>query len=176
MRKQQLHLRKLVLASLFTALTLLATRIIQIPLPGSGYVHLGDCLVLISGWLLGPVYGAAAAGLGSMLADVLSPYAFYAPATLVIKAFSALLAGLTMSTFRRLWPKRRIAARAVSGLCGGIVVPVGYFFYELYLFGLAVAWIDALGTALNVAFGIACAVVVDYSLEKISLIDRYFRY
>ena len=53
--------RKLVLSALMAALVYVATSIIQIPSPVNGYVNLGDCFVLLSGWLLGPWYGAAAA-------------------------------------------------------------------------------------------------------------------
>ena len=52
--------RKLVLSALMAALVYVATSIIQIPSPVNGYVNLGDCFVLLSGWLLGPWYGAAA--------------------------------------------------------------------------------------------------------------------
>ena len=49
-----------------------------------GYVNLGDCAVPLSAWILGPVYGGVAAGVGSMLADLLSGYAHYAPGTFLI--------------------------------------------------------------------------------------------
>ena len=55
-----MKLRKLVLAALFAALACGATMVIQVPSPIGGYLNLGDCIVLLSGWLLGPVYGAAA--------------------------------------------------------------------------------------------------------------------
>ena len=63
-------LRKLVLAALFAALTTVMTMVIRIPSPMSGYVNLGDCAVLLSAWILGPGLGCAAAGIGSMLADL----------------------------------------------------------------------------------------------------------
>ena len=63
-------IRKLVLAALLAALVCVATMVVQIPSPMQGYVNLGDCFVLLSGWLLGPWYGAAAAGIGSMLTDL----------------------------------------------------------------------------------------------------------
>ena len=74
-------IRKLVLAALFTALCTIMTLVIQVPSPMQGYVNLGDCAVLLSAWILGPVYGGVAAGVGSMLADLLSGYAHYAPGT-----------------------------------------------------------------------------------------------
>ena len=81
--------RKLVLSALMAALVYVATSIIQIPSPVNGYVNLGDCFVLLSGWLLGPWYGAAAAGIGSMLVDLLSGYGHYVPGTLIIKGLAA---------------------------------------------------------------------------------------
>ena len=71
-------IRKLVLAALLAALVCVATMVVQIPSPMQGYVNLGDCFVLLSGWLLGPWYGFAAGGIGSMLADIFLGYAHYA--------------------------------------------------------------------------------------------------
>ena len=42
------------------------TIVVQIPSPLGGYIHLGDMAVLLCGFLLGPIWGAAAAGIGSM--------------------------------------------------------------------------------------------------------------
>ena len=65
------NIKKLVLAALMAALTYVATSIVQIPSPMQGYVNLGDCIVLLSGWILGPWWGAAAGGIGSMLVDLI---------------------------------------------------------------------------------------------------------
>ena len=59
--------QKIALASMLAALCCVATMIIKIPSPLKGYLNLGDCIVLLSGWLLSPAYGFAAAGIG--LAD-----------------------------------------------------------------------------------------------------------
>ena len=61
---------KIVTAAMLAALTCVATMIIKIPSPLKGYMNLGDCVVLLSGWMLAPGYGFLAAGLGSALADV----------------------------------------------------------------------------------------------------------
>lgn len=67
--------------AVLAALCCVSTVFFVVPLPASGYFNMGDVFVLLSGWLLGPLYGAAAAGLGTMLADVVGGYASYAPAT-----------------------------------------------------------------------------------------------
>ena len=84
-------IRTMVLAAVLAALACVATMVVQIPSPMNGYVNLGDCFVLLSGWLLGPWWGAAAGGIGSMLADLLLGYGHYAPGTLVIKGLMALV-------------------------------------------------------------------------------------
>ena len=93
---RDMKIRKMVLAALMAALTYVATMVVQIPSPMQGYVNLGDCCVLLSGWILGPWWGGAAAGIGSMLTDLLNGYAHYAPGTLVIKALDAIVAALIM--------------------------------------------------------------------------------
>ena len=103
-------LRKLVLSALLAALCCVATMVVQIPSPMQGYVNLGDCFVLLSGWMLGPWYGFAAGGIGSMLADVLLGYAHYAPGTLVIKGLMAMTAALIL---------RRVNGSSAGRVLGG---------------------------------------------------------
>ncbi len=135
--------RTLVLAALLAAFTTVATMIIKIPTPTMGYIHLGDGLVLLCGILLGPGLGAAAAGIGSMFADIFSGYAAWAPATLIIKAATAFLGGwvfhkLHVSGFAT--PVRTVLA----GIPAEIVMVFGYYVYEV---GLAMAGGSAFGAA-----------------------------
>jgi len=90
--------RKFVLTGLMTSLVLVLTFILPVPVPyTSGYIHLGDSMIYISVIILGPVYGAFASGVGSMLADLLAGYAQYAIPTLVIKSLMAMIMGLILS-------------------------------------------------------------------------------
>lgn len=122
---------KMVAAALMAALTCVATFAIHIPSP-AGYIHPGDSFVLLSGMILGPIYGPLAAGIGSMLADLLAGYPQYALATFVIKALTAMVAAL-------IFRKGKIGMAILAGVCGGIVVTLGYFVYDSFLVGLAVA-------------------------------------
>lgn len=145
--------------AMLTAVTCTATLAVQIPLPGGGYVHLGDAAVLLSGWLLGPLYGAFAAGVGSMLADMFSGYLIYAPATLFIKAASAALCAVCL---RSITPANLV----ISGLIGGIVVPVGYFLYEAVLLGVNVAFLNGISIALKESVCLIFAVVFRLVLQR----------
>lgn len=89
------NLKKLILAALFAALSCVATMSIRIPTPGtSGYIHPGDAVVILSGVILGPVWGFLAGGIGSALSDLIGGYFIYVPITFVIKGLVALAAGL----------------------------------------------------------------------------------
>lgn len=93
-------LKKETQAAVFAALICAATLAVQIPTPMTGgYVNVGDCFVLVSAWCLGPWYGFAAGGIGSMLADLLSGYAHYIPGTLLIKGLMATVAALLAGGF-----------------------------------------------------------------------------
>ena len=92
-------------------------------------VHV-NCFVLLSGWLLGPWWGAAAGGIGSMLADLLLGYGHYAPGTLIIKGVMALVAALIFKAFRK-----NGAGALVSGVVAEIIMVAGYFGYAGLLLG-----------------------------------------
>ncbi|MCR5421485.1 MAG: ECF transporter S component [Lachnospiraceae bacterium] len=127
----------MVRTAMFAALTFVATFIIKIPTPGtSGYIHPGDALVILSGIILGPVYGAAAAAIGSALSDAIGGYAIYIPATFIIKGIIGLVSGLIYNSalFSHLKNRTRCI---LCGLFAAIFVPAGYFAFEIFIYGKA---------------------------------------
>ena len=123
-------IRKLVLAALMAALCTIMTMVIQVPSPMQGYVNLGDCIVLLSGWILGPWWGAAAGGIGSMLVDLIGGYGHYAPGTLVIKGCMALVAALIVKAM-----KESKASYVISAVVSEVIMVAGYFGYASLLLG-----------------------------------------
>ncbi len=123
--KQNNEITKLVTAALLAALTCISTLYFQfkVPIANGGYIHPGDAFVLLSGILLGPVYGGLSAGVGSMLADLLSGYVQYAPATFVIKLLAAMIASLSYHYIRK-------NSVILAGIFSGFIVTLGYFVYE----------------------------------------------
>lgn len=86
---------KMVYTSLMITLVFISTYAIKVPVPfTNGYIHPGDSMVFLSGVLLGPLYGAIAAGIGSALADLLAGYTFWVIPTLIIKALMGYVVGL----------------------------------------------------------------------------------
>ena len=76
--------KKIVLSAVFCSLVFTMTWV-SIPAPSVGNINLGDCMVILSGCLLGSWYGVAAGALGAALCDLASGYVIYAPGTFIIK-------------------------------------------------------------------------------------------
>jgi uncharacterized membrane protein len=127
--------KKWVMAALFAALTTICTMIIKIPTPTGGYIHPGDGMVLLCGIILGPGMGALAAGIGSMLSDLLGGYLAWVPATFLIKALTAAVAGLLFRSTGRIFSEKKTGVlRVISGgIIGEAIMVFGYFLFEIGL-------------------------------------------
>lgn len=122
---------KLVTAALMAAFTCVATFIlpIKVPFVENAYIHPGDALVVLSGVFLGPLYGGVAAGIGSMFADIFVSYPFFW-VTLIVKALAAIFAYFIYRIIKHY-------SIFFASLSAGIVVSIGYFILEAYLYGMA---------------------------------------
>lgn len=133
------NLKKLILAALFAALSCAATMSIRIPTPGTGgYIHPGDAIVILSGVILGPVWGFLAGGIGSALSDLIGGYFIYVPITFVIKGLVALAAGLLYQKVGKNQKSRYIAV-ILGGVADIILVAGGYFVCEFFIYGAGAA-------------------------------------
>lgn len=133
------NLKKLILAALFAALSCVATMSIRIPTPGTGgYIHPGDAIVILSGVILGPVWGFFAGGIGSTLSDLIGGYFVYVPITFVIKGLVALVAGHLYQKIGKT-QKSRYVAVVLGGVADIILVAGGYFVCEYFIYGAGAA-------------------------------------
>ena len=135
--------KKLVMAAMLATLCCVATLVIKVPTQ-NGYLNLGDCVVLISGFLLSPTYGFLAAGLGSALADLFSGYVIYAPVTFFIKGAMALVAHYGS----RLLPKK-MPKRVLGGLAAEVLMVLGYYVFEGFLYGFGTASVNIPANAIQ---------------------------
>ena len=129
------RIRRLVQTALFAALTCILTMVIQIPAP-TGHVNLGDVGVLLSAWALGPVWGAAAAGVGSALADLLS-WPAYAPATFVIKFAMAAAAVFAYRAVKK--SGHGFFGMVFGAVTAELIMVGGYYLYECVVLGVGAA-------------------------------------
>ncbi len=166
--KMKMSTQKIVTASLFAALCCVATMIIKMPSPLKGYINLGDCVVLLSGWLLSPAYGFAAAGIGSALADVFSGYIMYVPATFIIKGIMAVIACFC---FKRMHIKfGDTPSRIIGGALAEVVMVLGYFVFEGFMYGFAPSVVNIPANAVQGIAGLAVGLILFKIFENAKIV------
>ncbi|MEE0969664.1 MAG: ECF transporter S component [Clostridia bacterium] len=161
--------QKIVMAAMLAALTCVATMIIKIPSPLKGYLTLGDCVVLLAGWSLSPIYGFLAAGLGSALADLFSGYVMYAPATFVIKGIMALIAYYGLKLMHK--KAGNLPSQIISGAVAEIWMVTGYFVFEGFLYGFTPSAVNIPANGVQGVAGLilGCILIKIFEKNKISL-------
>ena len=140
--KTKLTTKKLVLTGLLAALTCVGSAIrITLPLDiaGTTSFHLGNILCALSGILLGPWYGAAAAGIGSAIYDMMNPlYISEAWITFLTKGIYGLFPGLVLLLWKNHWgvSKAGIAASAGALAYAAAYLAKTYFWSGIFKQGL----------------------------------------
>ena len=155
-KKFEWNIRIIASGGIFTALVLIATYFLRVPLPVVGYIHLGDGVIFIAAMILGP-FAAVPAALGSALADLAAGSPIYIPATILIKGFMGAFAGIMLNKkthWKHILPQVIVLAVAEIAMVGG------YFAYETALYGVAIAAgniiYNAVQAIAGVAIGTAC--------------------
>lgn len=177
LKRETVDARLLALTGLFAALGCVGTMVLQVPSPSGGYMNLGDAVVILGAWLLGPVYGAIAGGVGPAMADLLSGYAVYVPATLVIKAVMA----LTAAGLYRALKKRGLVLCAAAA---EVLMVLGYWLFDALL--AAASGGGALGLCLTASaagipsnlvqgvFGAAASTLLALALRRSGYVRKQF--
>lgn len=161
---------KIILTGLMMAMIVVATMLLVIPSPTSGYIHLGDAMIFLSVLILGWKYGAVAAGFGSALADLLLGYAVYAPWTLVIKGLMGAVMGLFILKAMHKQGKVILGVpvyQLIGMVLAGCVMVAGYYIAEGVIYGNFIT--AALGIPLNIvqfSVGTVVATILAAALYK----------
>lgn len=138
------------------AVTFVFTSVVRIPtIGGLGYIHLGDVAVCFAAYTFGPWTALLAGGLGTALADVIGPFAQWAPISFATHglqgAVTAIVARAFLSRknsgdripgkngFDALWSWPGVI---VSGLLSMVIVAGGYFLGGGLLVGFAAAALE----------------------------------
>ena len=134
-----LNTRQIAAIGVMGALATIATMIFAFPVPAiSGYFNFGDVIVQISALVFGPVVGALAGGLGSGLADLLGGWYTWVIPTTIIKGVE----GYVVGTLAGDKESRTLQKTIIAWAAGSIVIVVGYFLVQVFMYGFAAAMIE----------------------------------
>ncbi len=154
------RLHRLCMTAIFAALIFVATAYLPRIPTATGYVHVGDALVFLAASLLPTPDAVAASALGGGLADLLTGYAVWSPASCFIKGASALAFTARRS---RMACGRNAAAIAVAAcLCvGGYYVWGAIFVSRSWVAPVAELLPNLMQTAVSSVAYFALAAVFD---------------
>ncbi|MCM1132352.1 MAG: TIGR04002 family protein [Ruminococcus flavefaciens] len=125
-------MRLITTTGLFAALIYVFTAYIHVP-TGAGYTHAGDGLIYLASCILPTPYAVMAGALGGALADGLSGFPVWIPATVAIKAVTAL--------FFSNKGEKIITLRNILGIIPSLAVcVVGYSLYEGTVMAGGLSW------------------------------------
>ena len=161
-------IQKIIISAMLASVVCVATMIIKIPSPLKGYINLGDCIVLISGWILSPGYAFLTAGIGSALADLFSGYVTYIPATFIIKGAMALIVNL----FKK--KSDSAAVRVFSATVAEVFMVLGYFLFEGVLYGFIPSLANVVPNGVQGIAGIIFGMVLYKIIEKNNILHNYW--
>lgn len=119
------------LAGVLAAVVFVLTAYLHIP-SHTGYTHIGDGVIYIAACLLPFPYAVAVGAIGALLADCLTGFAIWAPASVIIKTATVLC-----FTCRK---DKMINVRNVLGLIpAGVLCVGGYYLYDSLITGSFIA-------------------------------------
>ena len=156
-----------VMAALFAALTCVATYFIHIPVPMvNGYPNLGDAVILLFAFLFPSTPTLIAASVGAALADAISGYGIYIPATFVIKAGVFAIAMLI--------GKRGGWMRALAAIVAELFMVLGYLVFEMWIVDMGAGAVASIpGNLVQAGLSAVVALVVTPVMLRSSGIRKY---
>lgn len=167
---EELDVKKLTTAGIIAALIFVLT-LLHIPNLAGGYIHLGDSLVFFSALIVGPLYGFLAAGIGSMLSDILSGYYIYALPTFIIKGSMTLIVyyGFAFLKTRESGKFGKFGKFATICLIASAFMILGYCVVEVPMYGLGGAIANIPGNILQGVGSTILATILLLPIETIIL-------
>ncbi len=153
------NVKRLCLAGVLTALVFVFTAFLHIP-AHTGYVHIGDAFIYLAACLLPWQYAVFVGAGGALLADCLTGFAIWAPASVIIKAAAVLC-------FSR--KARMVSLRnGVALVAAGLISCSGYFFYEWLLTGSLAPVASIPGNILQSSLSAVLFLVLGAALNKLN--------
>ena len=166
MTKTNDKIRLIALTGLFTALAYVLTAFLHIPTI-KGYVHIGDGAIFLAASVLPTPYAVFAGAVGAALSDGFSGYMIWVPATVIIKAATALL--FTSKHKKIICTRNLISILPALAICvGGYGLYSGLVIYH----SLAAGFADAAANAVQTLTSAIVYVSVGLSLDKTGAAKR----
>lgn len=154
---------RLVLASLFVALSFIFTYFVKIPFPTGGYFNVGDAFIMLAAIIIDPLTGVLVGALAGGLSDLFAGYVLFIPFTVLAKGLEALMAGF-------IYQKTRGLLRYVGVVIGPLVMVAIYALSYIILFDKATMIANLPFDLAQAGIAIVLTIIILLLLEKTPLL------
>lgn len=152
-------LRKIAYAGVLAAFVFIGT-VLHVP-TAIGHVNLGDPVILVSAFILGP-FAFIPAAVGSALADLIAGFGQYVLPTFLIKGTMGLVAGFLLRRNKK--GKVTLPRKLIAGIIAEAIMVVGYFAFESmpFMYGVTAALGSVVPNLIQAAAALAGAIPLMY--------------
>ena len=163
---QNKKIRLMCFAGIFTAIVFVFTAYLHIP-SHTGYTHVGDGFIYLAACLLPLPYAVFVGAVGALLADCLTGFAVWAPASLVIKALAVV--------FFSCKGEKIICRRNILALIPAWLLCIGgYYLYDALITGSFLAPLAGIpGYITQSALSTALFVICGITMDKLNLRKKF---
>ncbi len=156
-------IKHMCLSGVFTCIVFVFTAYLHIP-SHTGYTHIGDGFIYLAACLLPLPYSAFVGAVGALLADCLTGFAIWAPASVIIKTVTVLFFSCHGEKIIR--PRNLIALIPSAILCSG-----GYYLYDTLITGSFIAPLTGIpGYITQSVLSSILFILAGYTLDKINIL------
>ncbi|QEE16249.2 ECF transporter S component [Promethearchaeum syntrophicum] len=156
--KRRTVILNIAIMGILTALETILTTTVSIPIPATtGYFNVGEGLIYFTAVLFGPYIGAFVGGVGAAFADILGPYAIFAPGTFIAKGAEGFIVGLVfkyLQSNENLKNNWRIFTIILGVVAGGLMAIFADGVFPIIILGVILAviiWILGLTVQKNIS-------------------------
>lgn len=148
------------------ALCLLLTGYFHIP-SSKGYIHIGDGVIFLASSILPTPYAMGVGIVGAGLADILSGYAIWFPATAIVK-------GLTALMFSNKGKKIITVRNIIAIIPSFVICAVGYIAYEaVVITDFKTAVVQIMSYVTQIVASAVIYIVVGVALDKMNFKNKF---
>lgn len=148
--------------AVMTALVIVFTSFIKVPIGAGGYIHLGDLMILLSASILPLPFALLSSCVGAALSDVIVGAPIWAPFSLIVKALIVLC--FTAKKEKVLCARNFIA-------CGisCVITVIGYFFSEVIIYGNWGAYVSMPWNLVQAVVAAVGYIVIGVAFDKLKV-------
>lgn len=164
---REVQTKDMTITALMAALVFVGTFFLKVSSP-TGYIHLGDCMILLTVCLFGWKKGAVAGAIGAGLADIAGGWVVWMVPTIFLKVMWAWVMGMVIEHVM----KGRKFGWLVGAAAGAPLHILGYTVVRIFLYGKKTAILEVLPLTVQTLSGVVLCAVIYQAFKRGNVLEQ----